>query len=274
MYSVPDGREIGRLDGLPVPSGSTRQRNTARSTTRGRAPCSSARWPARSREDRPADAHRAAHDRRTGGDDQQRAPGRSGRDDARRHRLDGGRADRPALGRRSGGSSTATRSVIKGASSAPCSRLSTASYCGDEFGRLEERDLDNGAPTGVRLDPQRGDVRTVVAVDGPVPRSSRSATSPPVVSRWRRDGSGPSHRPARQGTACRAAATAPMAGSTSLGSRRHRGRAAASTSSIWDVEADREVVALGDDPVRGVDRRRAHRRVRSRRARGDDDRGL
>jgi DNA-binding SARP family transcriptional activator/WD40 repeat protein/energy-coupling factor transporter ATP-binding protein EcfA2 len=63
-------------------------------------------------------------------------------------------------------------------------------YCGDYYGTLVERELATGGRTGVRLDPQRGDVgelavgaggRELVAFGG----------SAPIVSRWRLDGSGP-----------------------------------------------------------------------------------
>ncbi|CAI3791394.1 hypothetical protein NKCBBBOE_00279 [Pseudarthrobacter sp. MM222] len=67
---------------------------------------------------------------------------------------------------------------------------SGAAYCGDRFGKIEERSMIDGGLTGKRFDPQRGDVgelmvsadgRTLVAV----------GASEPVITRWRLDGSGP-----------------------------------------------------------------------------------
>jgi DNA-binding SARP family transcriptional activator/outer membrane protein assembly factor BamB len=63
-------------------------------------------------------------------------------------------------------------------------------YCGDYYGTLVERELATGGRTGVRLDPQQGDVgelavgaggRELVAFGG----------GAQIVSRWRLDGSGP-----------------------------------------------------------------------------------
>ena len=77
----------------------------------------------------------------------------------------------------------------------PCPWLAASvasgtAYCGDRFGRIEERSMTDGGLTGKRFDPQRGDVgelmvsadgRTLVAV----------GVSEPVITRWRLDGSGP-----------------------------------------------------------------------------------
>jgi DNA-binding SARP family transcriptional activator/WD40 repeat protein/energy-coupling factor transporter ATP-binding protein EcfA2 len=70
--------------------------------------------------------------------------------------------------------------------SAPMGRF----YCGNVFGVLVERELATGERTGVRLDPQLGDVGDLaVGADGRelVAFGGYSA----VVSRWRLDGSGP-----------------------------------------------------------------------------------
>lgn len=70
------------------------------------------------------------------------------------------------------------------------SATSGTAYCGDHFGKIEERSMIDGGLTGARFDPQRGDVgELMVSADG---RTLVSVgASEPVITRWRLDGSGP-----------------------------------------------------------------------------------
>jgi outer membrane protein assembly factor BamB len=63
-------------------------------------------------------------------------------------------------------------------------------YCGDYYGTLVERELATGARTGVRLDPQQGDVGEL-AVGAGGRELVVFGGGAPIVSRWRLDGSGP-----------------------------------------------------------------------------------
>jgi DNA-binding SARP family transcriptional activator/WD40 repeat protein len=70
------------------------------------------------------------------------------------------------------------------------SSLSGTAYCGDRFGTIVERSMVDGALTGDRFDPQRGDVGDLaVSADGRI-LVAIGATEP-VITRWRLDGSGP-----------------------------------------------------------------------------------
>lgn len=66
-------------------------------------------------------------------------------------------------------------------------------YCGDLFGRIDERSLRTGVPTGVHHDPKLGEVGPIaVSADGKelvvIGRGS------PTITRWMLDGSGPATR--------------------------------------------------------------------------------
>lgn len=76
----------------------------------------------------------------------------------------------------------------------PCPRLAASvlsgtAYCGDYFGGIEERRLDDGGLTGAHFDPQFGDVGEIaVSSSGDTLISIGADES--VLSRWRLDGSG------------------------------------------------------------------------------------
>ncbi|MGI8993777.1 MAG: BTAD domain-containing putative transcriptional regulator [Nocardioidaceae bacterium] len=63
-------------------------------------------------------------------------------------------------------------------------------YCGNYFGQLDERDLDTGERTGIRLDPQLGSVGDLVAAHNGRELIAFGAGGSPVYSRWRLDGAG------------------------------------------------------------------------------------
>lgn len=77
----------------------------------------------------------------------------------------------------------------------PCPWLAASAasgtvYCGDRFGKIEERSMTDGGLTGARFDPQRGDVgELMVSADGRT--LVALGVSEPVITRWRLDGSGP-----------------------------------------------------------------------------------
>jgi DNA-binding SARP family transcriptional activator/outer membrane protein assembly factor BamB len=97
-------------------------------------------------------------------------------------------------------------SVPRSTGSNACSVLAVAGatgrfYCRNVFstgasgnlgrvGRLEERDLATGEPTGVVLDPQQGTVGDV-AVTADETELVTFSFNAPVISRWRLDGTGP-----------------------------------------------------------------------------------
>lgn len=132
----------------------------------------------------------------------------------------------------------------------PCPWLAASvasgtAYCGDRFGKIEERSMTDGGLTGNRFDPQRGDVgelkvsadgRTLVAV----------GVSEPVITRWRLDGSGP-------------VATLIAEGQVNLDRYDHSGSRLVTATrtqgarwadefsdfSIWDADADARVWGMG-----------------------------
>jgi hypothetical protein len=66
-----------------------------------------------------------------------------------------------------------------------------AAFCGDSFGGLDRRSLDDGAPVAA-LDPQLGSVGPLsVSADGA--ELTAIGAGAPAVSRWRLDGSGAAH---------------------------------------------------------------------------------
>lgn len=77
----------------------------------------------------------------------------------------------------------------------PCPWLAASvasgtAYCGDRFGKIEERSMTDGSLTGARFDPQRGDVgELMVSADGRT--LVAIGETEPVITRWRLDGSGP-----------------------------------------------------------------------------------
>ncbi|GAA1765488.1 nSTAND1 domain-containing NTPase [Agromyces humatus] len=77
---------------------------------------------------------------------------------------------------------------------APCPWLTVAQsrstvFCGDLWGRIEERSLDTGLPTGRHLDPQLGAVGPLtVSPNGDELVAIGAGSS--AISRWRLDGSG------------------------------------------------------------------------------------
>jgi DNA-binding SARP family transcriptional activator/WD40 repeat protein len=77
----------------------------------------------------------------------------------------------------------------------PCPWLAASvtsgtAYCGDRFGRIEERSMTDGSLTGAHFDPQQGNVGDLtVTADGRTLLAI--GVSEPVISRWRLDGSGP-----------------------------------------------------------------------------------
>ena len=106
-----------------------------------------------------------------------------------------------------GASDGATRWTIRrqrGSNACSTIAVATASsrlYCGNIFttgaqqnigraGRLEERDLATGRPTGVVLDPQQGSVGDI-AVTADEHELILFSHNAPVISHWRLDGTGP-----------------------------------------------------------------------------------
>lgn len=61
-------------------------------------------------------------------------------------------------------------------------------YCGDQFGRIEERSLDTGAPTKRSFDPMLGFVGTMTVVDDGQELVVIGRGNP--ITRWKLDGSG------------------------------------------------------------------------------------
>jgi hypothetical protein len=189
LYSVPGGQEIGRLAGLPIPPGYNLHRNTAAVAyaSDGSLLVGSLAGPVRVVDPqtltvrRTLDAPEATTIGLLLGADPNLVVG-AGPAGVVRLDLASGET-RWALGLDDIGD----RGCVAAALLESIGRF----YCGDQFGRLEERDVATGAPTGVHLDPQRGDVGGVAAVDGESPEIVSFGGNNPVISRWRRDGSGP-----------------------------------------------------------------------------------
>jgi outer membrane protein assembly factor BamB len=132
----------------------------------------------------------------------------------------------------------------------PCPWLAASvasgtAYCGDRFGKIEERSMTDGGLTGARFDPQRGDVgelmvsadgRTLVAV----------GVSEPVITRWRLDGSGPVATLIAEGQVN--LDRYDSSGSRLVTATRTQGAQWAhefSDYSIWDADADARVRRMG-----------------------------
>ncbi len=132
----------------------------------------------------------------------------------------------------------------------PCPWLAASvtsgtAYCGDRFGKIEERSMSDGSLTGAHFDPQRGDVgELMVTADGST--LVAVGASEPVITRWQLDGSGPIatliaegqvtlDRYDRTGTRLVTATRTP-------GSRMSD---EFSDFSIWDANADARVRRLG-----------------------------
>lgn len=80
-------------------------------------------------------------------------------------------------------------------SSEPCPYFAVSTrmrhlYCGNYFGQLEERNLDDGQRTGTTFDSQLGEVGDLVVADRGRELAAFSQGSPYVL-RWRLDGGGP-----------------------------------------------------------------------------------
>lgn len=63
-------------------------------------------------------------------------------------------------------------------------------YCGNQFGRLDERDTETGLPTSATLDSQQGNTGDLFVTDGGRMLVAFGYAYPPVIARWRIDGSG------------------------------------------------------------------------------------
>ena len=242
VYSVPEGRELGRLGGLPVPPGFDRVRNTAAVAyaADGSLLVGSTAGPVRELDPRTLAVRRtidAPADTTTGqlllGADPTLLVGygKSGV-----VRLDLGSGKSPwALGVDDVGDNYCAAGTLLES----IERL----YCGDQFGRLDERDLATGAPTGVRLDPQRGDVGSVAAIDGETPEVVSFGGTTPVVSRWRRDGSGPITRLIARGL-LPSGGFSPDGKSYLVGKGDIANGAGGDSNSIWDPATDRLVTTV------------------------------
>lgn len=125
------------------------------------------------------------------------------------------------------------------------SKASGTAYCGDRFGKIEERSMVDGGMTGARFDPQRGDVgKLMVSTDGRT--LVAVGVSEPVITRWALDGSGPVATLIAEGqvnldrydrTGSRL-----VTATRTQGSRRGD---EFSDFSIWDADADARVRRMG-----------------------------
>lgn len=126
------------------------------------------------------------------------------------------------------------------------SAIAEMAYCGDRFGRIEERSLSDGALTGERFDPQQGDVgELMVTADGRTLVAVSAVEA--VITRWRLDGSGPVASLIAKGqvTFDRYDST----GSLLVTAARMPGARLSdefSDFSIWDADADARVRRLGE----------------------------
>lgn len=123
--------------------------------------------------------------------------------------------------------------------------VSGTAYCGDRFGKIEERSMADGGLTGARLDAQRGDVgELAISSDGRT-LMAIGATEP-VITRWQLDGSGPIVSLIAEGqvtfdrydrTGSRLVTATRPPGSRSFGSFNE--------FSIWDADTDERLRPLG-----------------------------
>ena len=139
---------------------------------------------------------------------------------------------------------------------APCARLTASAvsgtvYCGDEFGGISERRLDDGELTGTHLDPQHGDVGELsVSPDGSTLASV--GFEAPLISRWRLDGSGPVTDLVAQGMVVYGGYD--LAGERLLLAARTEDTATVDDFNdfwVWDPASDRPTTHL-PEPVRGL----------------------
>ena len=108
-------------------------------------------------------------------------------------------------------------------------------YCGSAFGRIEERELDSGAPTGLHLDMQQGAVGSLAIVGGDDARLVAVNFSAPLVATWSLTGGGPITHVVARGHVLTATAT-----SFSPDGRRLLVETA-NLSSVWDPSTDTEL---------------------------------
>jgi hypothetical protein len=138
---------------------------------------------------------------------------------------------------------------------APCPWLAVSSragatFCGDWFGNLEQRDLRDGLRID-SLDPQLGSVGQLsVSSDGA--ELMALGAGAPAITRWRLDGSGPTHRLVASGSVVYEGYG--VDGSTFVAARRPRGAREfddLTRFAVWDPVRDRAAFRL-PGPAGGV----------------------